>query len=48
VGGVAVTQQFYFGPEVNLDPDAARYIRAVQAADGAGLFDEVVERFAAR
>ena len=32
-----MSQHFFFGPAVNSDPDAARYIAAVQSADGAGL-----------
>lgn len=32
-----MSQHFFFGQGRGIDPDAARYIAAVQAADGAGL-----------
>jgi len=37
VGGIVVSHNFFFDQSEILDPDAARYIRDVQAADGAGL-----------
>lgn len=37
MGCLAVSQHFFFGQGRGIDPDAARYIAAVQQADGAGL-----------